>query len=235
MMVTRDEIWGGLDSFVRAWSRLNGRLRFLDANSSWIAPWSKESTKANLEKLARAMLKYDEDHGHLPANAIYSKQGKPLLSWRVELLPYLDQKNLYDRFKLDEPWDSPHNVKLIWQMPDVFSGKGTNWVGDHQATRFRVFSGKGAAFEGTEGIPLKDFTDGAATTILIVEANRLVPWTKPDLLPYLPDRPIPRLGEKEDGFHAAFADGSVRFLKEPDEKTLRALITRNGGEKVKLP
>ncbi len=199
---------------------------------------SKDPTQSNLQQLAQAMLKYHKDHGHLPANAIYSKKGEPLLSWRVELLPYLERDEMYKRFKLDEPWDSPNNIKLIDKMPEVFNDWGASRVNKHKATRFRVFSGKGTAFEGTQGLRLGDFTDGTPTTFLIVVARRPVPWSKPDLLPYLPNRPLCGLGSpiNEEGFYAACADGKIHFIKDKkDEKTIRALITRNGGEKVRLP
>lgn len=198
----------------------------------------KDPTQSNLQKLAQAMLRYHKDHGHLPANAIYSKNGEPLLSWRVELLPYLDREEMYKRFKLNEPWDSPDNIKLIDNMPEIFNDWGTSEVNKHKATRFRVFSGRGTAFEGTQGLRLADFTDGSATTFLIVLAHVPVPWTKPDLLPYLPNRPLCKLGggSRDNGFYAACADGRVHLIKEKtEEKTIRALITRNGGEKVRLP
>jgi hypothetical protein len=198
----------------------------------------KDPTQSNLQQLAQAMLKYHKEHGRLPASAIYSKSGEPLLSWRVQLLPYLDREEMYKRFKLDEPWDSPHNKKLIENMPEIFNDWGRSKINKYKATKFRVFTGKGTAFEGTRGLRLSDFPDGPGTTFLIVQAQMPVPWTKPDLLPYLPNRPLCKLGgnREEEGFYAACADGRVHFIKaEADEKTIRALITRNGGEKVRLP
>jgi hypothetical protein len=87
----------------------------------------------------------------------------------------------------------------------------------------------------TGSVRLANFTDGASNTILIVEAAEAVPWTKPDELAYALDRPLPSLGgQRGDGFLAAFADGSVRLLpKGIEESTLRALITRDGGEPIK--
>jgi hypothetical protein len=212
-------------------------------STTWSGKDTPDPTREHLKQLAEALLNYGLDHGHLPANAIYSKKGEPLLSWRVELLPYLKQEQLYKRFKLDEPWDSEHNLKLIKDMPEVFNDRWHSSAGKYKATSFRVFSGKDTAFEGTKGARLDDFPDGVSTTFLIVQAKKPVPWTKPDLLPYFPNRRLCGLGgytrDKGKGFYgfyAAFADGSVRFFKqETDEKTIRALITRNGGEKVKLP
>ena len=82
-----------------------------------------------------------------------------------------------------------------------------------------------------------DFPDGASKTFLVVEADEPVPWTKPEDLFYEPGKPLPRLGGLfRDGFNCVLADTSVRFIpRQTKEETIRALITRNGGEKVDLP
>ncbi len=72
--------------------------------------------------VGQAMLRYHEDKGHFPPAATYDKEGKPLLSWRVALLPYLRHEKLYEQFHLDEPWDSEHNIKLLPQMPLAYGG-----------------------------------------------------------------------------------------------------------------
>ena len=101
-------------------------------------------------------------------------------------------------------------------------------------TFYRVFTGNGAAFEPGKQLTEKDFTDGLENTILVVEAGEAVPWPKPDELPYDPSKPLPKLGGQfPDGFYAAFGNGTVRFIKrDTDEKLIRAMITRNGGEKI---
>ncbi|MBN9120209.1 MAG: hypothetical protein J0I06_13770 [Planctomycetes bacterium] len=101
-------------------------------------------------------------------------------------------------------------------------------------TRYRVFIGNGAAFEPKKQLTRKDFTDGPDKTILIVEAGEAVPWPKPDELMYDPGQPLPKLGGMfPNGFYAAFADGTVRFIKNgTDEKLIRAMITRAGGEPI---
>ena len=182
----------------------------------------------NMKQILLAMHNYHAQFNMLPAAAIVDKNGKPLLSWRVALLPYLEQDALYKAFKLDEPWDSEHNKKLLAQMPKVFGDKGPK-------THYRIFVGKGAAFEGTKGLKLTDFTDGTSYTIMIVEAVDPVEWTKPEEFEYDPKKPLPKLGGKpfENGFHIGMADGSVRFMStSATEKTIRAAITRNGGEKI---
>jgi uncharacterized protein (TIGR03067 family) len=184
----------------------------------------------NLKQIGLAMHNYHDARRALPAAAIYSKDGKPLLSWRVALLPYLEQQNLYKAFKLDEPWDSEHNKKLLDKMPRVFAPAGVD-LKPH-TTMYRVFVGPGAAFEGTSGQRLTGFTDGTSNTILVVEAAEAVPWTKPDELPFDPKGKLPKLGGHfKGGFNVLLADGSVRGVRADfDPQLLRAAITRNGGE-----
>jgi hypothetical protein len=189
------------------------------------------SSANNLKQLALAMHNYNDTNGHFPAAAVYDTNGKALLSWRVMLLPYLEQDALYKEFHLDEPWDSDHNKKLLEKMPAMFA------TGDEQAlknhgTHYQGFVGKGAIFDGKKGVKITDITDGTSNTIMVVEAKKAVPWTKPDDVPFDAGKLVPKLGGLFDGiFNAAMADGSVRsFPLTIKEEKLRALITRNGGE-----
>jgi hypothetical protein len=187
----------------------------------------------NLKQLALAMHAYRDEHGTFPPYAIFDEKGRPLLSWRVAILPHIEQKELYQQFKLDEPWDGPHNRKLLAKMPEIYLHPLRDAREEPFTTHFRVFVGKGAAFEGERGMRVAhDFPDGTSNTILIVEAARAVPWTRPEELHYAPDWPVPKLGGfLSRGLYAVFADGSVRVIpQETSESTLRALITRNGGD-----
>jgi hypothetical protein len=183
----------------------------------------------NLKQIVLAMHNYHSTYNNLPPAAIFGKDGKPLLSWRVIILPYIEQDDLYKQFHLDEPWDSDHNKKLLAQMPPVYAAPGRKGATD---THYQVFVGKGAAFEGKNGLPFASFTDGTSNTILVVEAAHAAPWTRPEDLPFDPAKPLPKLGGLfPGGFHAALADGSVRFVSDKiTPQTLRSAITRNGGE-----
>jgi Protein of unknown function (DUF1559) len=123
-----------------------------------------------------------------------TRTAKPLLSWRVALLPYLGREELFRQFRLDEPWDSPHNLALADQMPDVY---GLPWLVDYRElpnlTCFQVFVGPGAAFEGSTGISSRDFADGVSNTILVGTAEQPVLWTKPVDLEFRADGPLPKL------------------------------------------
>jgi hypothetical protein len=194
----------------------------------------------NLKELAGALDRYHSDKGSYPPAAIYSKSGQPLLNWRVALLPYLGHEQLYKKFKLDEPWDSLHNRKLLLEMPKVF---GETFAGPGEwRTRFQAFVGPGAVFEGKEPVRRDDIKDGLAETLLLVETDYQVKtsWTRPGDLPFSAKGALPKLrgefGFPEGVFRALFADGTVRMLSfSTPENLLRAYITYNGGEKVSLP
>jgi hypothetical protein len=184
----------------------------------------------NLKQLALACLDYEEAHGTFPPHAIYSRDGKPILSWRVMILPLIDEAELYHPFKLDEPWDSPHNAKLLDKMPKIYAAPSE---AASNLTYYQAFYGPNTAFEGAHGTKVKDFTDGLAETILLIEAAEPVPWTKPQDLDYRRDLPVPRIGGlRSVGTIAAFANGRVVTIPTNiSEQTLRALITRNAGDK----
>jgi uncharacterized protein DUF1559 len=170
----------------------------------------------------------------LPPAVVYGPYGQPLYCWRVAILPYIEQDALYKEFHLDEPWDSAHNLALLPKMPATYAlpaHKRSKAPPYH--TVCHVFVGKGTPFESGEPLRFeRDFPDGTSNTILIIEAGEPVPWTKPADLAYDPDGRLPDLRSPfRDGFRVALADGSMRWLKKDiSETTLRAAITRNGGE-----
>jgi hypothetical protein len=201
----------------------------------------RETSKQNLKLIGLAMHNFRDTYNRFPFAAMYAKHDKerkkPLLSWRVAILPFIEEDKLYSEFKLDEPWDSDHNKKLLPRMPKIY---GPSDAKSEHSTFYQVFVGKGAAFDDGMKINIAHFTDGTSNTLLVVEAAKAVPWTKPEDLPYDPEKSLPKLGGLfDDGFHALFADGFVQFIKKDIKpETLRALITRNGGEVVdrdKLP
>jgi type II secretory pathway pseudopilin PulG len=184
----------------------------------------------NLKQISLALLNFEASHQHFPARAIFDKQGKPLLSWRVQILPFIDEDALFKQFHLDEPWDSDHNKALLAHMPPVFQDphrpQGTT-------TNYLAVVGKGLAFEGDTPLKIQQFTDGTSNTLLVVQANddRAVPWTKPDDLEVDMAKPLDGLGEAEPtGFSAVFADGHVMLLsKNISAETLRRLFGRADG------
>jgi RNA polymerase sigma factor (sigma-70 family) len=168
--------------------------------------------------------------------------GKALLSWRVALLPFLGEANLYKQFRLDEPWDGPHNKKLLAKMPKVYAPPGVK-TREPYTTFYQVFVGGGAIFEKHQVARLPaSIPDGTSNTILIAEAGAAVPWTKPEDMHFAPDEPLPELGGMYPKiFNVVFADGAAAaLLKQAGPDQLRGAITCAGGEvvdwdKIKAP
>ncbi len=187
----------------------------------------------NMKQIALAMHEFHQMKGSFPAHAIFDKHGKPLLSWRVQLLPLLEQQQLYDQFHLNEPWDSPHNRSLLTRIPAVYQNPNRPPDGK---TNYLVPTGKGTAFDGVDGMTIADIHDGTSNTIMFVEADddRAVIWTKPDDLEVDLDRPLDGLGNfRPGGFLAGLCDGAVRDISNSvDPQTLKALFTRSGGETI---
>ena len=150
-----------------------------------------------LKALAFAVQGYYHKVGRVPRAAMADQDGKPLLSWRVAILPFLDVKHaeLHARFKLDEPWDSTHNRALLAEMPSIFAAPHRSDAAP-TTTVYQVFVGPGTPFDPETAfqMPATDLPVGPGELVLIVEAAKAVPWTKPEDLPYSPDRPVPPLG-----------------------------------------
>ncbi|MFM8273288.1 MAG: DUF1559 domain-containing protein [Gemmata sp.] len=189
----------------------------------------------NLKQIAIAMHNYASTYNDLfPPAAVCDKRGKPQLSWRVLILPYIEQDALYKQFKLDEPWDSENNKKLLDKMPKVYAIPGVTRPGGTD-THYRVFVGNGAAFDWVMGTKITAIADGTSNTLMCVTAATAVPWTKPDELEFDPEKDMGKLiGLVVNGkAQVALCDGTVRTLaKLPPRETVAALVTMSGGEVI---
>lgn len=194
------------------------------------------------KQIAIAMHNYYDTYKCLPPAAIRDKDGKPLLSWRVAILPYIDQSDLYKQFHLDEPWDSSHNRSLIDKLPGTYMDLGpkADQLNREGKTTCQVPVGPQTVFYKNEGTKFAEITDGTSNTILVIEVDpkRAVEWTKPE--DWDVDMKQIRKGlERPDrsAFTAAFGDGHVELidLSKIDDAKLRALLTRAGRETIEQP
>ena len=185
----------------------------------------------NLRQLALAMHNYHSAMNEFPARYSVDDDGKPLLSWRVHVLPFLEEQELYEQFHLDEPWDSEHNIQLADKMPAVFSNP--NLIPSNR-TNYLAIAAEDGVMTGAKAVDIQSILDGTANTVMFVEAdeNQSVIWTQPEDLEFDADRPLKGLGTlRPGGFNSAFCDGSVRFISNSiDLDVWRAIVTRNGEE-----
>ncbi len=209
---------------------------FLPAVESAREAARRSNSKNNMKLIGLAMHNFEETYGRLPGPAIRDKKGKSLLSWRVQILPYIDQQTLYEQFHLDEPWDSEHNKTLIEKMPSVFVSPNHADLAQQGKTTYLAPRGKGTMWDDPEGSRFRDIIDGTSNTIMVVEGpgDAAVIWTKPDDLPIDSKNPWKNLKSvRPGGFQALFVDGSVRFLNDwIDLETLTGLFTRAGEEEL---
>ncbi len=169
-----------------------------------------------------------------PRDEVRDKEGKTGLSWRVHLLPFVDQQKLYERFHLDEPWDSAHNRSLVEQMPDIYRGGEIGLAPGH--TTFQVPVGEGAAFGGPKAPRFSQISDGSSNTIAVVQVKPelAVPWTAPQDYAFDPAAPGRGLFVDAGGlFLAAMFDGSVRRISiEVKPEMLLRLFQRSDGQPI---
>ncbi len=191
----------------------------------------KDPVEEHLKTLAQALEKYHDKHGSYPPPALYDAEGRPTLSWRVALLPYLGEEALYNEFKHDEPWDSLHNKRLLKKLPKAlqpvtYRSRGQ---GGRLKTTTQVFVGENTAFGGKKGVHKAD-VPGQTILLAYLPGEAGVYWTKPADVVYAADKPLPNFfGKRRDEFKVLLGDGSVRTIERGmEEKTIRALIERRG-------
>jgi len=209
----------------------------LDELSSEFDTDQETKTSNQLREISLAILNFVSAHMHFPGN-ISDEDGKPLLSWRVAILQYMGESEqaLYKKFKLDEPWNSDHNFKLLDEMPDVY--KHTKSKSSIKSV-YLGFDGAGTMFESNKKIGFGMITDGSSNTLLVAQMNRqsAVEWSKPTDVKFTPGTAVSQLAETEDGsVIVARCDGSATpiSLEHVDAKEIEHLIQRNDGNIISI-
>ena len=164
---------------------------------------------------------------------LFDAEGRPHLSWRVHLLPFIDQKPLYDLFKFDEPWDSPHNILLLDKMPEIYRDP----LAPRKSNKTRIvrFTGPGTPFMETGAGPTySDFTDHSSETIILICAgsDKAVPWTKPYDLPFDQNAPLQSVGKLDSPLiHCVLGNNNAVSLDATiSPEIFKAIVSSNGGE-----
>jgi hypothetical protein len=206
-----------------------------------------------LRQVSLAMLNYATKHGSLPPAYLPDKEGEPMHSWRVLILPFLEESALYEAYDFSEPWDGPNNRKLAKAIPDVFrcpSHDDTTGRPSHYHTSYFVVTDPASAFPGDGKTKLAQIADGASQTLMLIEASGLgIDWMEPRDLSLeeaatLLTRPGSGHLHKRDSFfktdfyemssrNVVYVDGRVEYIGQlGDAQVAEALITIAGGEKL---
>lgn len=192
----------------------------------------------NLKHLALAMHNYHDTNLEFPPAFSVDAGGKPLHSWRVLILPYVEAKSLYDAIRLDEPWDSEYNKQFHDKMPGVFRCPSRKSGDKNRDTGYCLVVGEDTfGCADGKGLTFGKITDGTSNTLMITERKAPVCWMAP--VDITQEDACLGINKKDEGIsswhdggiNAAFGDGSVRFIGEMiDRKTLKAVLTIAGGE-----
>ncbi len=160
----------------------------MSANRGGHHPYRRAQFMNNMKQVGLALHNYKDAYGRFPPAVVRDANGRPLYSWRVLILPFMEQSELYNQFHLDEAWDSRHNRALLSRCPLEYRPIGVDVP--EGGTFIQVYVGPGTAFENPLGEPLAlgakstgNFPDGTSETILAVEAGESVPWSAPFDLP----------------------------------------------------
>lgn len=197
----------------------------------------------NMHLLAMALHNYQSTYGRYPPAYLADSQGKPMHSWRVFMLPYLERKDLFDQYDFSEPWDGPNNRRLHDKMPDIYrcpSAGGKNFE-----TNYVAVVGAETLWPRAKSTSFQQIGDWPpGETIMLVEtADSGINWLEPRDLSFEealrginPKGQEHSISSRHPGTIVAFAGTNIRILDDTFPiDTLRALLTINGGESVTLP
>lgn len=195
----------------------------------------------NLKQIGLALQNYHDVHRSFPPAYVADENGRPLHSWRVLILPYLEQQPLYDRYNFNEPWDGPNNSQLAALMPNVYRCPSDAAGGPvSTTTAYAAVTGPGTLFDADISSSITDITDGMTNTIAVVEAaNAGIPWLEPRDLDMnrmsftINGSPTDISSHHPQGATVVFTDGHTSFLLDTiGAQLLRAIMTKAGGEPI---
>jgi hypothetical protein len=135
-------------------------------------------SQSPLNQLLLALHNYHDAHAQFPPAYFADENGKPMHSWRVMLLPYVEEGALYKAYNFSEPWNGPNNSKLANKIPSVYRSPSESE--SNTFANIVALVGPGTAFPGSSSTKLSEFADGQENTILLTEITRSdIPWLEP--------------------------------------------------------
>jgi hypothetical protein len=190
----------------------------------------------NLKQIGLAFHNYHQAWGSFPPAYLADANGKPMHSWRVLILPWMEQSGLYGSYNMAEPWDGPNNRKLFDQRPNIFHCPSRD-CGQSLASYVAIV-GQGTAFPGPSTVKLSDIRDGTSETILLVEVSNVdIPWTEPRDLDlktmswFINDPARPAISSFHERIPILFVDGMIHRLDPSlSPATLKDMTTIDGHE-----
>ena len=189
------------------WLRLHlGKLAF---------PLLVDASIKRLREVSLALINFESARGHFPPAGSFDGAGKPLLSWRVHVLPFLEQEELYQQFRLDEPWDSPHNKGLIPKMPEVFLSPASKHSREQGLTNVVAPVADRSIIAPEKGRRIREIKDGLSRTVALLEVDDAAApiWTQPDVPVADLSSILRHLGTlHRAGFVVSLADGQTFML-----------------------
>lgn len=193
----------------------------------------------NLRQISLAMMNYHDVYGTLPPAYLADPNGKPMHSWRVLILPFMEQKALYDRYNFDEPWDGPNNRQLADMIPPPYRCPSDPAGPGSTTTNYAAITGPGTVFDGEMATTMPSITDGTSNTILVVETTAGINWMEPrdldisQMALQVNASPAEISSHHPGGAQVVFVDGHTSFLQQSvTAQVLRALTTKAGGEPI---
>ena len=211
------------------------------AMEAFTGPVTQAIQMERLRAAALGMLNYESSHRHFPpqGESNNDEQGKGL-SWRVHILPYLGKKELalWKKFKLDQPWDSPHNFKLLDEMPNIYRASNSELSDSSDGKRGLTTMVAPINEKTILGSPkfttFADIVDGSSNTILLVVVKNsvAVPWSAPQDYRFDPEDPESGLKFFGDRTPVAMCDGSIMAALNGNDWL--NLFQMNEGEVVNL-
>lgn len=191
---------------------------------STLAGFKQPTTDAKkMKAILLAFHNFTDLFHHFPRSSNRQFANQPPHSWRVAILPLINQSELFNEYHFDQPWDSPQNLEVANKMPEVYRTSRN----DKASTSFVMLTGDGAFDSLGKPASFTNITDGTSNTIAILQSGVEVPWTKPEDFSYTAGGPLPELSSSR---LVGMADGAVKQLTKLTEEEFHILITRAGGE-----